>query len=146
MLKHLVHHHVWQRLPYGLRRSALFWGTSVLAPRPTRGATAQLPIIVAGCLRAATGLGQSARLCYQALAAEGLPVFGLDLSRAFMQPVDLPEFEFRDGAGLEGPGTLIVHVNGPLMALAMLTIGRRMVRHKKGKLRSRWRPSLEMNL
>lgn len=104
----------------------LFFVTSARAPRPSASARPSLPIIVVGTLQTASGLGQSARLSYLALQEAGVPVYGIDLTAELMQPVDLP-FAFRDGRSLEGPATLLVHINGPLMPLAMMRLGRAIV-------------------
>jgi glycosyltransferase involved in cell wall biosynthesis len=125
-----LHREIWQRLPRPLRQQALLTASSALAPRPNAQARAALPIIVVGALRAASGLGQSARHCYNAIKAAGLPVYGIDLTKALMQAEDYLEFEFNDARSLEGPGTLIVHVNAPLMPLAMVKLGGWVVRQK----------------
>lgn len=126
----LLHQHLWQRLPYRLRRNALFNATAYAAPRPSVGAVATTPLIVAGTFRTTSGLGESARLCHDALRAAGeSPVLGLDLSAALKQPSDT-EFAITDARGHTGPGTLILHVNAPLVPLAMLRLGRRFLREK----------------
>jgi glycosyltransferase involved in cell wall biosynthesis len=81
-------------------------------------------------LRSATGLGQSARLCYEALSAAGVNVCAIDVSSMLMQPLDLPDYAFRDGHSVYGPGTLLMHVNAPLMPLVFLSLGRQMIRNK----------------
>jgi glycosyltransferase involved in cell wall biosynthesis len=129
--KKLFHRWIWQRLPQELRRRLLFGATAALAPRPTPSAIAKLPIIVVGALTTASGLGQSARLCHDALKAAGVPVYGIDLTTALMQAVDYPDFEFTDGRALQGPGTLILHVNSPLVPLALVHLGRKLVRNKR---------------
>ena len=48
-----------------------------------------------------------------------------------MQPDDGVHFEYADGSALTGQGTLIFHVNGPLMALAVLALPRELVRGKR---------------
>ena len=132
MLKSLLHRHLWQRLPQGWRRSALLHATALAAPRPTVNAEPGVPILVAGALRTASGLGESARLCHDALKVAGLPVFGVDLTSALMQPEDYPDFAFVDGRTLdEGVGTIILHINSPLVPLAMLRLGRRLVHNKR---------------
>jgi glycosyltransferase involved in cell wall biosynthesis len=123
--KKLIHRHVWQRLPYYARRRVLFAATSALAPRPTPRARPNTPFIVVGPLRTASGLGQSARLCYEALRMAGFEVRGIDLTSTLMQPVDFPSFEWIDGWSCIGPGTLIIHVNAPFLALAMAQLGTR---------------------
>jgi len=120
----LLHRQLWQRLPYGLRRAALFHATTLAAPRPMPGAAREAPVIVAGTLRAASGLGESARLCLAALRAEGVAAVALDLTEALRQPTALAPPEPPDIVQ-DGPGTLILHVNAPLTGLALLAIGRR---------------------
>ena len=126
-----VHRRLWPLLPRGLRRSALFYATARAAPRPAPDTRAALPIVVAGALRTLSGLGESARLCHDALLAAGLPVYGIDLTAGLMQPDDHPGWSFADGRSLEGPGTIILHVNSPLVALAMLCLGPRVIEHKR---------------
>jgi glycosyltransferase involved in cell wall biosynthesis len=130
MMLSSVHRVLWQRLPRRARRAALMEATRRLAPRPDRSAQPAEPIIVAGALRSSTGLGQSARLCYRALETAGYDVRGIDMSALFMQPTDLPGFAYRDGTGLEGSGTLILHVNSPFLPLALWSLGKSVVRGK----------------
>jgi glycosyltransferase involved in cell wall biosynthesis len=127
----LLHRHLWQRLPRDWRRSALFYATGLAAPRPSPMAEPDLPILVAGALRTASGLGESARLCHDALKAAGMPVGGIDLTNGLMQRADHPDFVFDDAHAWEGPGTLILHVNSPLVPLAILRLGRRLVQGKR---------------
>jgi glycosyltransferase involved in cell wall biosynthesis len=124
-----LHRQVWQRLPYAMRRAALFRATTWLAPKPTAGAVAHPPIAVAGALRTASGLGHSARLCLGALRAAGVRAAALDLTAALRQTDDLPLPEAMEAG--EGPGTLIVHVNAPLMGMALGAAGRRIARGKR---------------
>ncbi len=126
----IVHRHLWQRLPRTWRREALFQATALLAARAWRGAKPAAPIIVAGTLRTASGLGESARLCHDALKSARLPVYGIDLTAGLMQSVDEPDVAFADGSDLAGPGTIILHVNSPLVPLALWRLGRRVVRDK----------------
>jgi glycosyltransferase involved in cell wall biosynthesis len=122
-----LHGHLWQRLPRAWRRAALFHAAALLAPRPSANAGPTAPIIVAGVFDTASGLGESARLCYDALNSAGVNVSGIDLTAGLMQPNDVPGFAFADGRSCEGPGTLILHVNSPLVPLAMCRLGRRLV-------------------
>src|SRR5712691_5764028 len=124
------HRNVWQRLPRRLRRQALFALAGTTPTAPDDQARPAEPIVVVAALRSATGLGQSARLCYRALEAGGLDVRGVDLSSAFAQAIDFPDFQFKDGRSALGRGTLILHVNAPFMAYALWTLGRRLVRDK----------------
>ena len=124
------HRNVWQRLPRSLRRRALFGVTRGLAPSIDPSARPQEPIIVAGVMRSTTGLGESARLSYAALRASGKRVYGIDLSKGLRQPQDLSGFEFDDGRHLTGAGTLLLHVNSPLVPMALSLLGRQFVKQK----------------
>lgn len=126
----LLHRHIWQRLPYGLRRAALFRAASLLAPRPALSAVAGPPIAVAGTFRAASGLGASARLCLEALRAAGVPAAALDITAPLRQPASLPQ-PAPPNTVVDGPGTLILHVNAPLTGMALLAIGRRRAAGKR---------------
>ncbi|MCC6889414.1 MAG: glycosyltransferase family 4 protein [Hyphomicrobiales bacterium] len=130
MITRALHRLLWQRLPRQARRRVLFGITRRAAARADPDAVPADPIIVVGCLRAATGLGESARLCYQALEQSGLDVRGIDVSALLRQPLAVTEFAFRDGHTLTGPGTAIVHVNAPLLPLVLLALGRRFLRKK----------------
>ncbi len=129
-IRRVFHRNLWQRLPRALRRDGLFRATALLAPRPTPRVRPATPFIVAGALRTTSGLGESARLCHDALKLSGLPVFGIDLTAGLMQPLDNPHFAFAEGGRLVGSGTLIVHVNAPLMPLALWRLGRGIVDNK----------------
>ena len=131
MLKSHLHRHLWQRLPQAWRRLVLLHATALVGPRPTANAKPGVPILVAGALRTASGLGESARLCHDALKLAGLPVFGVDLTPALMQPEDYLDFAFVDGRTLEGVGTIVLHINSPLVPLAMLRLGRRLIHNKR---------------
>jgi glycosyltransferase involved in cell wall biosynthesis len=121
-----LHRELWQRLPYRLRRAALFRASTLAAPRPARGATATPPPIVVGALRTASGLGISARLCLDALRAAGVPAAACDVTQALRQTASLP-MPAADPDPPAGQGTLILHVNAPLMGMALLALGRRRV-------------------
>jgi glycosyltransferase involved in cell wall biosynthesis len=124
------HQRLWKRLPRRARRSALFSFTRLAAPKPDSEAKPAEPLIVVGCLRSATGLGESARLCYEALHAAGLDVYGIDVSSVLMQPLDVPDFAFRDARSFRGSGTLLAHVNAPLLPLILMSLGRQLIRNK----------------
>ncbi|PZW45875.1 glycosyltransferase involved in cell wall biosynthesis [Humitalea rosea] len=120
-------HRLWRAIPREARRGALFGGMALLAPRPTRPAPAPSePIILAGYLTAPTGLGEGARRMLAAMRAQGLAVHPADLTWAHRQgprhaPPEVPR----------GPGTLILHVNGPMLPWALLALGRRAVAGKR---------------
>ena len=108
----------------------LFSAAGLLAPAITRRAELGAPFIVVGALRTASGLGESARLCHDALKVMGLPVYGIDIGSALRHHDASVPFEFEDGRQLTGTGTLILHVNAPMMSFAMLALPRTIVRDK----------------
>jgi len=126
-----AHRQIWQRLPRNARRAALLQGSKWLAPRITPDAKPAAPIIVVGPLRAASGLGEGARVCHDAIKKAGLPVYGIDLSRALLNDVSYTDFAFQDGRHAVGFGTLFVHVGGPFVPLALLHLGRKLVKDKR---------------
>lgn len=130
-LTHAFHRHVWQKLPQKARRDALFWASALLAPRPDPTPPPGGPIIIAGTFRAASGLGESARLCRDALRAAGRDVYAVDLTDALMQTADAAAFAGRLDAAPMGAGTLILHVNAPLVPLALRAIGSKALRGKR---------------
>ena len=123
-MKDFLHRYFWQNLSREFRRSLLFTATRSLAPSISPDAGPCEPIIVAGAFKTASGLGQSARLCYEAFRACGVQVYGIDLTSALRQPIDYPDYHLADGRGVAGPGTLILHVNSPFVPLALLMLGR----------------------
>lgn len=125
-----VHLHLWRRLPHKARRTVLFRLASWWAPRPSPIAKPKAPIIIVGMLRHASGLGAAARACHEALKAAGLPVYGVDLTAKLMHEVNHTDFDYADGRHLLGEGTVILHVSGPLVPLAMGQLGRAFVRRK----------------
>jgi glycosyltransferase involved in cell wall biosynthesis len=125
------HELIWQRLPRGFRRGLLLRTTQALAPRPVQAPERSGRIIVVGYLRTCSGLGESARLCYEALRASGAAVAGIDLSRPMMQDQDRADFQFEDGSQSAGAGTLILHINAPWIPFALFLLGRRLIRGKR---------------
>ncbi|MBP7251862.1 MAG: glycosyltransferase [Alphaproteobacteria bacterium] len=126
-------HRGWQCLPQAQRRALLFAVTRQLAPRPMLSAPTGYPepIIVAGFLTSATGLGEWARLALQAFKAAGYDARGIDLGAAMMQGSDLPRGDWRDSHDHIGTGTLMLHVNAPYVPLAMRLLGKQLVAEKK---------------
>lgn len=129
-MRQILHKVIWQRLPRRFRRSALMTLTWLFAPRPTPTSHFSERVVVVGFLRACSGLGESARLCYEALRRHGVDVYGIDLTRHMMQEEQLLNFEFKDGSHLSGAGTLILHINAPWLPFALWLLGPRLVRGK----------------
>jgi glycosyltransferase involved in cell wall biosynthesis len=125
-------HRVWRRMPRKARQQLLLRATALAAPKPDILAERQPPLFIAGFLRAASGLGQCARLFHDAYREAGTEVYGIDLSNLFRQGTEAADFPFRDGRGHRGAGTLMLHVSGPFVPLALAALGR-------GFLRGKWR-------
>lgn len=121
---------LWRSLPPAARREALFSTMAALAPRPSPAPPplpdARLPVTVAGYFGAPTGLGEGARRLADMLEAAGAEVVRADLTGPLRQgpkgpPPRVPE----------GPGTLLMHVNGPMLPWGMFALGRRAVAGKR---------------
>ena len=123
-------HLLWRLLPQVGRRRALAYVTACLAPRPDK--LPQLSthgLAVGGELSRASGLGEGARLMLRGGEKLGLPVWPVDV-RA---PVGGNVAEVELAASVAPPpGTpLVMHVNGPMLPLAMMRLGRAMLRHRR---------------
>lgn len=99
---------------------------------PARGeATDHLPVVIAGVLSSATGLGESARMNVDGVRRAGLPFSTIDLSGSLLADADLPVFEAPDQIAPEGPGTLILHTPGSTLPYALVRCGRKLVQGKR---------------
>jgi glycosyltransferase involved in cell wall biosynthesis len=117
----------WRLLPPTVRREALFSAMAALAPRPDQPPPpAALPLTVAGYFRADSGLGEGARRLADMLDPDGAAVARADLTAALRQgpPGPLP-------VAPAGTGTLVVHVNGPMLPWALRALGRPAIRGKR---------------
>lgn len=121
-------HRLWRWLPVARRRRLLARATALLAPRPAASpAPASQGVAIAGELSCPSGLGESARLMIRAARAMGVPVW----------PVDIPPPTQwgRMRAGLVGHPPprvpLILHVNAPVLPLALLRLPRDLVRDRR---------------
>jgi len=125
-----VAHRLWSLLPRSVRREALFGGAALLAPRPTRPEPpGEGAVVVAGYHTAATGLGEGARRMLLAMREQGLDAVPADLTAAQRQGP--PMGECPPLAVPSGPGTIVLHVNGPMLPWALLALGRRAVAGKR---------------
>ena len=119
---------LWRVIPPRLRREALFSTMELLAPRPSHPVPMpSLPVTVAGYFAAPSGLGEGARRLADMLEAVGCAVHRADLTAALRQSVSGPA----PAPGPVGPGTLILHVNGPMVPWAMHALGKPAVRGKR---------------
>src|SRR5579859_7297988 len=123
-------HRVWRLLPREARRRLFIRTTTFMVP--SRGeATAHIPVVVAGVLTSATGLGESARMNVDGLRRAGVPFSTIDLSGSLLAPVDLPGFDTTGQVDPAGPGTLILHTPGSTLPYALVHCGRKLVQGKR---------------
>jgi len=114
-------HRLWQRLPAGPRRRLLARTTALLAPRPDFPAPAvHGGVAVAGEFSRASGLGEAARIMRRAIEGIGLPTWAIDLHMPAANREKIP-------AGVP----LLLHVNAPLLPLALLRAPRALVRGRR---------------
>jgi hypothetical protein len=120
---------IWKTLPLQVRHSLLLLSRFVAPTIDQTPSSAIEPIIVAGLLSTASGTGEAARLCLEALRFSERSASGIDLSGTFQQH-DL-KWTHPDARGGNGPGTLIVHLNAPLFTLSLIALGSRVIRQKR---------------
>lgn len=123
-------HRLWRLLPPETRRRALVSVMAAVAPRPTRPPPSPVgPITIAGYFAAPSGLGEGARRLADMIEAAGVAVHRADLTRALRQGGNGGAAPRRPEVP-SGQGTLIMHVNGPLLPWSMAALGRRAVSGK----------------
>ncbi len=111
-------------MPQELRRKALYGAIDLVAPRAEPASRLRAgPVTVGGVLSTANGLGESARLCLDAVRALGWDTGHLDVSNFFLRP-DLPGVFAGHPAITGEAGTLIMHINGPYMPYVAWRLGR----------------------
>jgi glycosyltransferase involved in cell wall biosynthesis len=122
---------LWRGLPSALRRRVFARATGFLAPKPSSrrlSSVAHPPgLVIAGEFSRASGLGESARLMAEGARRMGLPVWTIDLP----PPIDgRPEIEYcpSDSPPLGVP--LVLHVNAPMLPLALLRLPDAIVRNR----------------
>lgn len=120
-----------QAMRAALRRPARMLRRVVL-PRllpPSRGV---LPVSlsavrVVGLLSSATGIGKSARLCAEALAADGIEISTADVSKAFAAADGIPYLAQGLAPALQ-PTLSVYHLNPPKLPIGVLCSGIRTYR------------------
>jgi glycosyltransferase involved in cell wall biosynthesis len=115
-----VSHTLWRGLPSTFRRRLLARATGWVAPKPSRrtGPTAA-GIAIAGEFSRASGLGEGARVMAEAARRLDIPVWTIDLP----PPVDGRREVEVTVSGLPPPHVpLVLHVNGPMLPLALLRL------------------------
>lgn len=124
--------HAWRLLPRRARRAFFIRAYDLAVRRFPPPPLARPPVAVAGVLRSASGLGESARLNLAALHEAGIECSAADLSASLLGAEDT-EQPLISGiqAAKPGPGTLIVHVSGPFVPYALHWLGRPLVEGKR---------------
>jgi len=125
-------HRLWRWLPSRPRRRALTQATALIAPRPdlnppppARG------LAVGGELSRASGLGEGARLMLLGAEQLGLPSWLLDVGPPVREraPDHAPPRNETPRNETPPAGVpLVLHINAPLLPLAMLRLGRKVLR------------------
>jgi glycosyltransferase involved in cell wall biosynthesis len=116
----------WRRLPRRQRRTLLFSAFSIIAPKSCTKERCGGPVTVAGFLSLPSGIGQGARLMLRALREAGITAHAADLTAALYPGEGLPV-----DPGPRGEGTLVVHVNPPMLPWALWTLGRKATADKR---------------
>jgi glycosyltransferase involved in cell wall biosynthesis len=128
-------HRLWRLLPSQARRRALTHATALIAPRPDRIPPPALHgLAVGGELSRATGLGEGARLMLQGAAKLGLATWPLDVGppvRERVAPEHAAEMNTPHSETPPAGAPLVLHINPPLLPLAMLRLGRRILRGRR---------------
>jgi glycosyltransferase involved in cell wall biosynthesis len=120
---------LWQRLPQHTRAQIINRISRIITPLPDRAPKGGMPIAIAGLFSTMSGIGEGARLAYDALESAGMEPAAFDISDAFGQkeiegPARRP---ILPGTG----GTLVVHHNAPFLPRALWTMGRARVRGRR---------------
>jgi glycosyltransferase involved in cell wall biosynthesis len=120
---------LWQRLPQNTRTQIIGRVSRLVAPLPDRAPQGGFPIAIAGLFSTMSGIGEGARLAYDALETAGMAPAAFDISGAFGQAeLDAPARRpIVPGSG----GTLVVHHNAPFLPHALWALGRARVRGRR---------------
>ena len=120
---------LWQRLPQSTRTQILGRVSRLVAQLPDRAPRGGFPIAIAGLYSTMSGIGEGARLAYDALETAGMTPTAFDISAAFGQAeLDAPPRRpMIPGSG----GTLVVHHNAPFLPHALWALGRAQVRGRR---------------
>ena len=117
----------WRLIPPAFRLQLLSAYAWIAMPRIAPPATIRPGIItVVGPVRATTGVGEGARLCYQALRDSRIPAAVLDFTAPFRAPDHAFDVEAASVPASPG-GALIVHLNPPHFDVALAAMGRPVV-------------------
>ncbi len=121
-------HLLWRKLPARHRRAWFRRATALLAPRPDRlPPPARAGIAIAGELSRASGLGEAARLIRLALEGMGIATWQLDVGDRL--PGGTSGVRRMDSPPAGAP--LLLHVNAPTLAWALLRLPRGLLRGRR---------------
>ena len=123
-------HRLWRLLPARRRRDWLTRGAALLAPRPDRPPPPPAGgVVVAGELARASGLGEAARLTERATAGLGVP----HLAGRYRRGAARRGAAIAAAATMRAAGApLLLHVNAPMLPLALLRLPRGLARGAAG--------------
>jgi glycosyltransferase involved in cell wall biosynthesis len=123
-------HRLWRILPARPRRSAFSRGTALLAPRPDRDPPpVHTGIAIVGELSRASGLGEGARLMIAGLEQLRVPCWPVDVSACF--PGNSAGMRAVSPPAVPRGVPLVIHVNPPMLARALLHLPRALVRGRR---------------
>lgn len=122
-------HRLWRSLPAGARRRLLARATALLAPRPARELPESEGVLVAGEIGRASGLGEGARLMLAGLAELGVPHWGM--TAGLQLPGEADEVAAAPFEAAPANAALVLHVNAPLLPMALLRLPRRLLRGRR---------------
>jgi glycosyltransferase involved in cell wall biosynthesis len=122
-------HRLWRLFPARPRRALLARAAALMAPNITRPAPmAAHGVAVAGELSRPSGLGEGARLMLTALSSLSVPAWPIDVGAAL--PASVGAAPRADAAPPDG-APLVLHVNAPLLPLALRHLPRGVVRGRR---------------
>ncbi len=123
-------HRMWRLLPAQRRRRAFAWMTARIAPEPDRDPPEPAPgLAVCGELSRASGLGESARIMLRGVESLGLASWPIDVGPPIGRRA--PQVVFEPGRAPPPGVSLVVHANPPVLPLALLRLGAKMVRRRR---------------
>lgn len=122
-------HRLWRLLPARQRREAFAWLSAQVAPRPDADPPVRRGLAVGGEVSRASGLGEGARLMLRGAAQCGVPTWALDVGTPVRHGG--PQIAFQQGAPPPAGVPLVLHVNAPVLPLAVIRLGRRLVRQRR---------------
>lgn len=127
---------LWKALPPSLRERGLLWMSSFRLGPPWRPQDrSDTPTFVLGFFCRGSGLGESARLWYEAESCRNNQVHAVDVTSYFKKPeTNLTESEWLSIKDLKrhvGPARLVLHLNPPHFIIVLTILGRKFLEGKE---------------